>query len=123
MSAPNWNITFEENSDFDLVLVYKNGCAVVDVTGYGARFAVRNNPDESALVVASVTGGQITIAGTTGQFTISIGATTINTLKNTLDPRKARYSFSIWPNALTDTINPKRLLEGKVDYTRDYGDS
>ncbi len=121
MSAPIWNIILEEGSDFDLVLVYKSGCAVVDITGYGARFAIRNDPDESALLVSSVTGGQITVAGTTGQFTLLVGATTVDTLKNLLDSNKARYAFTLWPSGLTPAVNPRRILQGSVKFSRNYG--
>lgn len=121
MSAPIWNVVFEEGSDFDLVFVYYNGpCTIIDVTGYGARFAVRNDPEATPLVVASVTGGQITIAGTTGQFSIKIGATTINTLKN-LVQSSCKYTFTVWPGASTPSVNPKRLAQGAVKYSRDYG--
>ena len=121
MSAPIWNIILEEGSDFDLVLVYKSGCTVVDITGYGARFAIRNDPDESALLVSSITGGQITVAGTTGQFTLLVGATTVDTLKNLIDASKAKYAFTIWPSANTPDVNPRRLLQGSVKFSRNYG--
>ena len=121
MGAPIWNVIFEEGSDFDLVLKYQNGCDAIDVSAYGARFAVRNTPDEDALVVGSVTGGQIVITGVSGLFTLKIGAATIDGLQNTLIPSEAQYAFIIWPGASTPDVNPKRLLQGCVDYSRDFG--
>lgn len=123
MSAPVWNIVLEEGSDFELVFIWKDGCDAINVTGYGARFAVRNDPDESALVLGSVTGGQISVSGVSGQFTLLLGATTIDALKNTLDTKKAKYAFTIWPGASTPAVNPKRLLQGRVDYSRNFGGS
>ncbi len=104
-------------------MVYKDGCDVIDVTGYGARFAVRNDPNEGSLVVGSVTGTQISVNGASGMFTLKIGATTVDGLKNTLDPSEAQYAFTIWPGAATPAVNPKRLLQGCVGYSRNYGGS
>lgn len=121
MPAGIWNIVLEEGSDFDLVVVYEDtACSPVDLTGYGARIAVRNNPDQPALLVGSVTGGEITIAGTTGQITVSIAASVITALKD-LVKDNAEYNLTIWPGASTPSVNPKRLLEGCVEYSRNYG--
>jgi len=122
MGAPVWNIVLEEDSDFDLTVRYKSSrCTAVNVTGYGARFGVRNDPDAPALVIASVSGGQITVAGTTGDFNIHIGAATVNSLKYLVEDT-AEYSLTIFTAANTET-SPKRILQGHVDFSRNYGGS
>jgi len=119
MPAALWTITLEEGSDFDLQLLYEDNCDPVDVTGYGAIFQIRNDPDAAALVTASVANSQITIAGTTGQFDINIPAASVSAIRDLIDD-DAKYTFIIWPTASTASVDPKRLLEGRVKYTRSY---
>lgn len=119
MAAGVFNIELQEYSDFDLNVEYEDNCTPVVVTGYGAIFQVRNSPDEDPLLTASVSNGRISVAGTTGLFTINIPAASINAIKHTIEDC-AQFAFVIWPGASTPNEDPKRILEGAVDYSRAY---
>ena len=120
MPAPVWKIVFEEGSDFELTLSYEDKCGdPIDVTGYGAELIAKNDPDGSALVTATVSNSRITVSGTTGQFAILIPAASITAIKNLVE-RTCQYTVNIWPTNASPDVNPKRLLQGPVTYTRDY---
>jgi len=123
MPAAIWKLRLEEGSDLNLVVTYENRCGdPIDVTGYGARLAIRNNPDDPNPLITITQGAGITLAGTTGEFTLIVSAASVNAIKHTIQ-NSARYSFTIWPTASTPSVNPIRLLEGPVTYSRDYGAS
>ena len=121
MSAPIWNIILEEGSDYDLEVTYQAAdCVAKVLTGYGASFQIRNDPDDpDSLVTASVANGRISVAGPSGIFSLNIPATSVDAIKSLINSG-ARYNFMIWPGASTPAIDPKRLLEGSVSYKKAY---
>lgn len=122
MAAFDWPIELEEGSDFDLIVEWENQyCELVDLTGYGAKLQVRNDPDDpSALVTASVSNSRIAIpANTPTQMEINIPAASVDAIKD-LITEEAGYSLILWPGASTPDVDPKRLLDGPVEYSRTY---
>jgi len=121
VSAPIWNIILEEGSDFDLEVTYQAAdCVAKPVTGYGASFQIRNDPDDpTSLVTASVANGRVSVAGSSGIFSINVPATSVDAVKNLINSN-ARYNFVIWPGASTPAVDPKRLLEGSISYRKAF---
>lgn len=124
MSAPEWPITLEEGSDFDLEVSWESSdCSPKPVTGYGATFEIRNDPDDTnPLLTASVDNGRIVLAGVDGRFSINVPATSVDAVRDLIDTSTARYTMIVWPSAASPEVNPKRLLQGDVAYTRSYAD-
>lgn len=122
MPAPDWPITLEEGSDFDLEVSWESAdCSPKPVTGYGAAFEIRNDPDDTnALLTASVANGRISIAGPDGRFSINVPAVSVDAIRDLINTDVCRYTMVVWPSAASPAVNPKRLLEGAVDYTRSY---
>ena len=122
--APEWPITLEEGSDFDLEVTWESAdCSPKPVTGYGATFEVRNNPDDaSPLITASVANSQITIAGADGRFSINVPAASVDAILDLIDTDYCRYTMIIWPSAASPAVDPKRLIQGPVAYSRSYAD-
>ena len=123
MAAPEWPVTLEEGSDFDLEVSWESAdCSPKPVTGYGATFEIRNEPsDVSALITASVANGRISIAGPDGRFSINVPAASVSAISSLVESN-ARYTMIVWPSAASPEVNPKRLLQGYVSYSLSYAD-
>jgi len=120
MPAALWNIILEEGSDFDLEVTYQStACVAKVVTGYGATFQIKNTPDDSSLITASVSNARISLSGASGIFSINVPAASVTAIKNTIQDG-ARYNLLIWPTAASTDVDPKRLLEGQVTYKKAY---
>lgn len=97
MAAAKHDIVIDQGSVFEIVFTYENPEGTpVDVTGYTARMHVREraNAPTTLLTAVSGSGGQITVGGAAGTFTVRIPATTTVALPA---PMYAVYDFEILP--------------------------
>lgn len=121
MAAAKYDIVLEEQSDFVLNVGYEDPRGtIVDITGYGAKFEVRDERGASAISRLSATVGEgITLDIPLGMFRIRIISAAIDALADELpDGWRGEWDLLIWPTLASPNINALRLVSGKVKYSR-----
>lgn len=117
MSAARIDVIVEEGSDFSFEFVWLGtSCATTDVTGYGAKMEFRDEPLSTVLWTLSTANGRITIAGTTGLFSLLLEAASVDVYDSTKG--KGKYDIKVFPNSASPAVNPIRLIEGGFTYNK-----
>lgn len=71
------NIKIKKGSTYEHTFTYVDSSgAAISVTGYTARMQIRETIDATAYVYQALSGGDITVGGSDGKFTLSIPAAT-----------------------------------------------
>ncbi len=113
MTAGVYDIVILQGADFSLSLVWKDSSGnVIDITGYDARMDIRETKESDTIIkTLSVTGGEITITGASGQIDLALTAA----VTDAFDFDDAVYDLEIISASGTVT----RLMEGEVSLNRE----
>lgn len=113
MSVAKYNIEIDQGSDFALSLTWNSSVGPVNLTGYQAKFQVRQNINTSPIITVQSFGSgytpntSILLGGVAGTITINLAASVTNTL--TLPPGYQYGLLLMSPGGLYT-----RLVEGLV---------
>ena len=118
MAAAVHDIKIEENAQFDFYITKEDSeCNPTNITGYGAKFQVREARLSTSTVIYEATvGSGITIStGTDGLFVVSLTVTQVNN-PGVVGWTKGFYDFVFWPVGGSVSDQAKRLVQGRVDF-------
>ncbi len=118
MSAAHHDIEIEENVQFDFYITKEDStCVATDITGYGAKFQVREKRLTTSVVIYEATvGAGITIpTGTDGLFHIILTVTQVNA-PGVVGWTSGQYDFVYWPSGGSISDQTKRLVKGKATF-------
>lgn len=118
MGAARRDIDILENSQFDFYVKKRDSsCTPTDVTGYGAKFQVRETREATGqLLYEATVGNGITVqpSGETGLFHVQLTVPEVNSPQREWE--KAYYDLVIWPPGGSIVDGAKRLVQGRATW-------
>lgn len=103
-----YNITINKGETFTRTFTWKDSNGdVIDLTGYTARMQIREELEDTSVIVDLTTGSGITLGGVAGTVKIVIDATTTAAISS---------GSGVYDIELVNGAEVTRFLEGSVEF-------